>query len=977
MDPQEFRPISRLRIYLGTAAFAGIMSLFAYLLWPNDRVVGILQSRSFQYEESLRRLLRSHELNPRDTTVLLQLRGLYNVLGQPESEIHYLQQYLDIRSRDSSVRLDLAQVYLWNLQPEMAREQYEKILDYDPHNVEVLRKLANSYGWEQKYESAIDCYRQLEQLKAMTLSDYRGLIRVYVGTQRLDEAAPVFEIIWKLAPQQITLEDYQNLADIYLWNNQPAKADNLLLEMLDTFGRSDSVKESYLGWYMAKRMTRKAIGILDEWITLNPRDVELRSRQVSLYLEDGRTTDAIQALEKLIALQGSRPEHKLQLYWIYFDSGEYAKAVELARTIPSSLMNSEDVWPSLADIHVKLGEFDSAIRILRQWLQLYPDRADLRQSLAWIYRDTGNDTAALEEVNWLLARYPDRHDVIAIFLEIKSAQGEHALVLEWANKGLVDRPTSQNYLEKKVASLFGLKQPEKALEPLALLTRMYPANLHYALDLSDVHLRLGRRDEALGTLDKLWMEHGSDSLKALDIARAYAYADHAPRALEIFKDLEAREPGDQYSEDLIQAALQSKDLVTAERLLRQRIEEKYELFKTIDTLRVAYEEMTQHEKELELLAREDIHKVYAEKFILERRATLLEYLNRIPEALVYHEELYALKPDETRRARMLEIVRWVEGLDLKLAVYDRYARPGSAESLVQAELHYQARHLDRARSLLAGLPADLRSTYKVLELSLYLAHESGDLNSVRTALDRLLSQGSVSPDKRPAFLIDRAQILANLGERDAAMSDALSAHAAGARTPALSRLLANLTYETGEYKASVPFLLELEDRNEYEEFMLGAAWIRMGGTSEGPGREIFQKLLAKKSAEHTFARWQMELDVAYALQDEQKIDRAWEVIMKDFYRPDLLPRYALHLYYSGREDRAWHIYVRLRPNENADYLDLTKAIDPEKYRGPLNWIERREVAQRYVEKRDWYRAVQNVVAWNESPTPHYARNQTR
>ena len=164
----------KLKYFLIIGGFSTIIVGISILILPSGKQMGIMQMESYQYDESLARLHASLEKNPNDVVALKYLSHLYNILGKPEKEIHYLEQYVKLRPKDVEQREELAKIYLWNLKHEPAKEQFLAILKIEPNNVPVLRKLASSFLWEQEYHESLNCYLKIEELNQLNLDDYKN-----------------------------------------------------------------------------------------------------------------------------------------------------------------------------------------------------------------------------------------------------------------------------------------------------------------------------------------------------------------------------------------------------------------------------------------------------------------------------------------------------------------------------------------------------------------------------------------------------------------------------------------------------------------------------------------------------------------------------------------------------------------------------------------------------------------------------------
>jgi len=99
--------------------------------------------------------------NPKDTTALLALGGMYEIAGRFEEAAGYFKRYLEIVPANASIRMNLAGVYYNNAQRPLALNELQLVLKDHPDYVYAMFNLGVIYLAEGKKDEAIKWWRKV------------------------------------------------------------------------------------------------------------------------------------------------------------------------------------------------------------------------------------------------------------------------------------------------------------------------------------------------------------------------------------------------------------------------------------------------------------------------------------------------------------------------------------------------------------------------------------------------------------------------------------------------------------------------------------------------------------------------------------------------------------------------------------------------------------------------------------------------
>lgn len=932
------------------------MGAIGMLLHPNKKQMGILQMESYQYQDAEDGLLEAYRKNPNDLVTLKSLSRIYKILGNPDKEIFYLKKYLKIRPKDTKVRKELAKVYLWNLKQDLAKKQYEEILTYDPKNIDVLKKLATSYTWEQLYEQAIDCYRKVQKLQGMSFEDYQNLIKLHISMTQLDEALKQSRLLHKRYAKKIELDDYLNLADLYLWKNEFENSIQVLDRMVRKSPRNIDLKSSYIDWLSNIDAQDVAVQKIQRWLRNDPKNIKLLEILADFYLNANRTDDAMKVFTRILALDEAKDSHRLQYFWLLHERKKRKEAYTFGKTLSKKLKERENLWPTLGYLSYELGLYDESIDIWKYLISKNPDHQEAHELLFTIYQKTSKKDLAFQELLWLLERFPDHDLYVQYAVTIYLEKNEIEKAFQWAKHGLNLKPSSQFYMESIVTCATKLKDWRMAKAQLRELQGLYPNKFEYWTAFLDILIALKETTECQSILNSMWDRFSEEKKKAEKIADYYGYCDLYQFKFKALLDLESREEGDQYAEALLESAVISKNFKYAEPRLAKKMENKTWNEKEYKWLRDIYQETVDQKKELYMLEHDAIKMYLKEEEVLKRLAQIYFDMGNNRKAVDYLIKRYeAFEPEnEKLKAEILKKCQWVEDVNYQMEVFSKFGDLETADGVILADLLISQKNFEDAQKVLMKLKPPHSDAVRAHELLMYCAVELGDDEAYLEQLNSLVEK-ETEPNKASNFLSQRASLYHQKGEHKLAYEDVLRALDTNPQNQQARVVLGYIYFDWKKYPLAAETLKRSESKEIHDRFLMAASYLRFPqGYREG--RRQFEQLLREHRRIHSFKRWNLELDIGFEIKSPYLIERAWHYLTGEFYKEGVMPRYALHLHYTGRRVRAEQIFKSLEPSDLPNYITLQKIYDPINFDGKFSVNEKLALADFYEREGDWYEA---------------------
>lgn len=338
-----------------------------------------------QYNLAYEEYKKLHEKNPRDLSVLERLAHLASLIGNKEESIEYYSKILDADATNTLAYEQLMDIYITT----------------DKYKYYVCR--GNLHNVEHKYEQAITDYKKAMNCaktdeEMLTARFVTGTLYELTGnnTKAIDEYLKVIDY------ENISEDVYLRLANLYLKEDAPASAVDVLERAVNAGFESINIKELLSDLYLKNGNAQKAMETSGDELT-----------KVKCLLDMDKKEEAIKKLNELENQYSHIAQfHSLKAQY-YYMTGEYENALKCVEEFDKAEKNSPLTYQMRALIyeeknddynaHINWGKYnlvrgnkDIAINEFLNAYQLKNDDLDLLNTLAMLLEESGDKNHAME-----------------------------------------------------------------------------------------------------------------------------------------------------------------------------------------------------------------------------------------------------------------------------------------------------------------------------------------------------------------------------------------------------------------------------------------------------------------------------------------------------------------------------------------------------------------------------------------------------
>ena len=154
---------------VGVAALIALLAMaVGFVVVPSNRQAADALELSFPGEALGFRILATED-HPEIPELLLPLAEAYVTIGDQETALGILNEYLDKRPGDLAALRRASTLADWQLLPDQSAFYRQKIRAADPGDVEAREKLGDYLVWRQRLPEAAEVYRELFELSSGNL----------------------------------------------------------------------------------------------------------------------------------------------------------------------------------------------------------------------------------------------------------------------------------------------------------------------------------------------------------------------------------------------------------------------------------------------------------------------------------------------------------------------------------------------------------------------------------------------------------------------------------------------------------------------------------------------------------------------------------------------------------------------------------------------------------------------------------------
>lgn len=370
-----------------------------------------LQRQESDYTAMEASLMKTTQLAPHYAPAWLTLAGLQFKTGQREIAERNYQKRLSLLPGDPHARLWLARIKLQAGQTDEARRLIEQLLKDTPefssaHNLyaDMLEKAGDTKGagrqrWfgreTGRFREAEDPW--LDELKNWCF-DFEQLCAfgtVELQTGHPDRAKAYYDRAIKVRPGDTA--GYELMGALYLKQNDPAKARDILEQSLSQLKNSKPSISYYLGLSQAYRdlkQTAEAVRTAREGLRQIGENLELYSTLGTALSDLGRQDEAIAAFHQALVLNPNDAETNFNLGLLLLNLERPDEAIAALKRSLTLQPTFPKALSLLSRLELDAGHWEAAEAYLRPLLESHPEMAEARQMMAYWYFRAGSAAEA-------------------------------------------------------------------------------------------------------------------------------------------------------------------------------------------------------------------------------------------------------------------------------------------------------------------------------------------------------------------------------------------------------------------------------------------------------------------------------------------------------------------------------------------------------------------------------------------------------
>jgi len=398
-----------------------------------------------RYEEAIKHLQISVQLNPRREVMQLLLAESYQETGQLQPAIPHFVKAIELKPEDLSPYTKLGNILkeladnegksmgpakiskstAFNPQIHQSVEKaLTKVLAEDPQNTELLFNIGSFFGEQHKYSRARG---YLE--KAATLAPENALVNNNLGIiafkQGRNKAAEKY-LEKALTANPALTDPYKNLGLIYSTSGRPRRGIDMFTKALELIPAD---KEIRLNLANTLAQVERLPDALDQYAKILEEDPEHEKGRKG-YEETNRFLTAldseIERTSSLLKFDPDSPSLLETLGDLYMNRGSPQQALAYYIEIDPRYRKQPSLINKAAVAYARSENYAKALSYFRQFVMLWPEIPDGYYNVACMYAQLRETDQAVQWLGQALDRGYDRWDKLEIDEDLENIHGTPA-----------------------------------------------------------------------------------------------------------------------------------------------------------------------------------------------------------------------------------------------------------------------------------------------------------------------------------------------------------------------------------------------------------------------------------------------------------------------------------------------------------------------------------------------------------------------
>ena len=369
------------------------------------------------YKQAIEMLYKALAIEPTNVEILAELAETYNLLGNTEKALVYI----------------------------------EKVLDKDSNQLSALRLRRNIYEAENNFEPALELASKIFELTNST-EDLCYKIQILSQIGKYDE-------ILNIEPNELNDKILYQLANAHFVNNNLDKALNLLKKAEEINPQNTEVLLLLGKIYYRNNQQESAVDIFTKLESI-AKTAETASYIGQIFLDNGQFDKAVDKFRYAVKNNPKNASYAFNLAQAYFLSGVYQEAIKYFNTALSIEPENIEYHYSLAYLYFKKEDFDKSRNILKTIFQLNSSHTPSIILNALIKAKNNDYISAKKEIESIL----DEKNALAYFSlgKIYMEISQFAKACEMLEQATTIEPLNLDYKAELTEALIANKDYENA-----------------------------------------------------------------------------------------------------------------------------------------------------------------------------------------------------------------------------------------------------------------------------------------------------------------------------------------------------------------------------------------------------------------------------------------------------------------------------------------------------------------------------------
>lgn len=356
--------------------------------------LGKLYYKERRYNDAAKAYARVVVLDPGNKTVLLDLSKMYMASRpkQYENAAKYLKLYIDRFPKSDEAWGMYAEALFYLKQYPEALDAAQRVLKIDPKSGKAWRYQATAQFELKKFKESIESFKKLQQVDTMKVDDFLRLGDANAELKQNTAAVDAFEEALKLDPNQ--KEVYNKAAGLYMGEQKWDKAAALFQRRFATDSSSRALS-AYLNFASCKIAVKEYDSARIAYRTF----ISKRGDYPPAWFGLARalillSTDSLQASRRAyeewlkLVPPGDEAKYKKELAEAYKNIGvaylvdkKYQESIAPLTKSTKYKDDDDETWLHLGQSNAMLGNKEEAIQALKKALKLNPKNKDAKKGL--------------------------------------------------------------------------------------------------------------------------------------------------------------------------------------------------------------------------------------------------------------------------------------------------------------------------------------------------------------------------------------------------------------------------------------------------------------------------------------------------------------------------------------------------------------------------------------------------------------------